>query len=110
MTATDPAAPGQTVIYHGSIAVAHGPATFIGVCEPCGDCTALLDRWSEQATLDARRPPMRYVLQPTGYGLGQLTCVRPESFTAVVADEVALAVPAPAAGFYDQGSRWIAQR
>lgn len=100
MTAqTAPAAPGQTVIYHGSIAVAHGPAIFLGVCEVCVDCTDLLDRWSQEATLDARKPPMRYMLQPSGAGLGQLTCVRPESFTAVVPDTT-LALQSAAATYF----------
>lgn len=95
MTATAPAAPGQTVIYHGSLEEFHGTATFDGECVPCLDCTDLLDNWAARG--NSGTAPTRYVLRLNSSA--ELRCVRAESFTAVVPDTT-LALQSAAAKYF----------
>lgn len=86
--------PRQPVLYHGSLTAYHGPAVFLGVCEPCGECTDLLDDWAEMGGVDVfHAAPMRYRLEFAGGPNDgqQVDHVRPESFTAIVPDSAALA-------------------
>lgn len=88
MTTTAPAAPGQTVIYTGSLVEFRGPAVFVGVCDVDGDCRECQDRFDQWEFYGAPGDaPIRYRLRLNSSC--ELRCVRAESFAAVVPDATA---------------------